>query len=91
MEMENTALLSKEERAHKQFTKLVIENNDLIRENKRLKEENGYLKELDMQHNASKAELQELVKDLYNRIYVLNGGDIHTMIYRQSHINVDKR
>ena len=38
----------------------------------------------------SKVELQELVKDLYNRIYILNGGDIHTMIYRQYQVGVDK-
>jgi len=90
METENTKQLSPEEVKHRQFTKVVIENDELTRENKQLKKENGQLRENDYRHMQSKVELQELVKDLYNRIYILNGGDIHTMIYRQYQVGVDK-
>lgn len=90
MESENTSRLTAEQIKHKQFTKVVIENDSLKRDIKRLEKENGWLKEAEYEHMQGKVDLQELVKDLYNRIYVLNGGDIHSMIYRQYSTGVEK-
>ena len=70
-------MLTAEQRRHKQFTKIVIENDTLTSDNKRLQKEVGYLKELNMQHVQDKVNMQDEIRDLYNFIYVLNGGSKH--------------
>lgn len=89
MELENTAMLDKDARTHKEFTKLVIELDEATTARKHLRIENAALKYQNHVHMEDKARMQEEMKDLYNKIYVLNGGDVHSAPFTER-LTVDK-
>ena len=89
LELENTAMLDKAARTHREFSKLVIELDDVTKDRKHLRIENAALKYQNHVHLEDKARMQEEMKDLYNKIYVLNGGDIHSAPFTER-LTVDK-
>lgn len=74
MELENTAMLNKDARTHKEFTKLVIELDDVRQDRRKLRIENAALKYQNHVHLENAARMQDEMRDLYDQVYRLNGG-----------------